>query len=262
MTAAAYIDLVEDPRRTPTPSHLRLPSILAHHPRQTKQNRSARAVASRRPEVADSGFRLERTPPLADIKDGSPVRVSGRCSSRGCDDAEEIGEAFMRVTPESKSVLDTLLSGGAVMDGGVHLGPFDHATQTLLKVVRDNHADLDSLHGEQQAKSLLRAYQDAAKLRADGADSETESERTNISASPSSGLRRQQPAVDSVISAIPSPPRWRLHGLTCCSIYGVAPFGKEFSFPFDGKATLLYGPNGSGKSSLLGAVAWVLTAKR
>lgn len=56
-------------------------------------------------------------------------------------------------------------------------------------------------------------------------------------------------------------PRWRLHHLRCRSIRGVAPFGEEFEFAFDGDSVLIYGPNGTGKSSLVNAIAWVFTGK-
>ncbi len=162
----------------------------------------------------------------------------------------------MELTPESKSILDLLLTGETITDETGCLGPLDDTTRIVLRVLRDDYDRLDATHGEQQAKAFLKDYQDATKPRTVQTYSDALSETPEQTKATS---EVEQAAAVQAIAKIPSPPRWRLHGLTCRSVYGVAPFGEELSFPFDGKATLIYGPNGSGKSSLLGAIAWVLT---
>ncbi len=151
----------------------------------------------------------------------------------------------MHVTPESKSVLDMLSAGQAVTDGTVSLGPFDSTTQILLGVLIDHYDQLHLSHGEQQAQNLLGFYSSAVKSRMEEA-----SARAGGQEEVRATGRGEKACTTAPIAQTETPPRWKLHELICRSIKGVAPYGEELAFPFDGKSTLLYGPNGSGKTRL------------
>jgi hypothetical protein len=69
----------------------------------------------------------------------------------------------MRLTPESKSVLDMLLTGGTVTSASISIGPLDVTTRLLLQVLIDNYDQLFADHGADQAESLLKVYLEALK---------------------------------------------------------------------------------------------------
>jgi len=168
----------------------------------------------------------------------------------------------MRLTPESKSVLDTLLAGGTLTAANISIGPLDETTRLLLQVLINNYDALYGTHGEQQAETLLKAYLRSVKPGTQEARPISEPSQPESNGHTQSTQETHDPETSPDRPAILSfntPPRWRLHELRCRSIKGVAPHGEEFPFSFEGKSNLLFGPNGSGKSSLLGAVVWVLT---
>jgi len=168
----------------------------------------------------------------------------------------------MRLTPESKSILDTLLTGGILSAGNISIGPFDEITRLLLKVLIDNYDTLSTDRGVQQAESLLKFYLNSVKQATNETPPNSETSQPESQKLKETTHKKIEPETSKDVMKIPSfeiPANWRLHELKCRSIKGVAPAGEEFPFSFDGKSILLYGPNGSGKSSLLGAVMWVLT---
>jgi len=168
----------------------------------------------------------------------------------------------MRLTPESKSVLDTLLTGGTLTAANISIGPLDETTRLLLQVLIDNYDALSTTRGGQQAETLLKFYLRSVKEDAQEAQANSKPSQPERQDRTGSTQETHEPEALPDMPTIPSfdtPPMWRLHELKCRSVKGVAPRGEEFSFSFDGKSNLLFGPNGSGKSSLLGAVIWVLT---
>lgn len=168
----------------------------------------------------------------------------------------------MRLTPESKFVLDTLITGGTLTAGNISIGPLDETTRLLLQVIIDNYDSLCGTRGEDRAESLLKAYLLIAKPETEEVPSNSKPLKPDSHVRTESTQEEHEPETLPDMPTIPSfdtPPMWRLHELKCRSIKGVAPSGEEFPFSFDGKSNLLFGPNGSGKSSLLGAVIWVLT---
>lgn len=168
----------------------------------------------------------------------------------------------MRLSPESKSVLDKLLGGEEITAENISVGPLDKTTRLLLRLIMDNYEQLSDTHGAEQAQVLLSAY--LIQLRRDAQQENDNSEPSN-GENPEDLSRDAQIESSRTMKDLPtvpdftSPPAWRLHQLRCRSIKGVAPPGEEFPFSFEGKSNLLFGPNGSGESSLLGAVMWVLT---
>lgn len=169
----------------------------------------------------------------------------------------------MRLTPESKSVLDTLLTGGTLTAANISIGPLDENTQLLLQVLIDNYDALCATRGAQQAEALLTAYLGRVEQETEETTSNSEPSQPQSQNCTESTKETHDSDTSPDVPTIPSfdtPPGWRLHELKCRSIKGVAPAGEEFTFSFDGKSNLLFGPNGSGKSSLLGAVMWILTS--
>lgn len=170
----------------------------------------------------------------------------------------------MHLSPQSKSILDKLLTGGAITAGKITIGPLDQTTQLLLQVVIDNYNQLSTTHGQNQADSLLKCYLTASKAKSDKSPSTSTPADTEDKDKTATAHKAQSPQSSTPLPAIPNfpiPSAWRLHNLKCSSIKGVAPRGEEFPFSFDGKSNLIFGLNGSGKSSLLGAVIWVLTGE-
>ncbi len=170
----------------------------------------------------------------------------------------------MHLSPQSKSVLDTLLTGGVITAGKVTIGPLDQTTQLLLQVVIDNYDQLSTAHGPNQAEALLKSYLTASTPESNKSPPASTSVDIEAKDKTATIHRVKSPQNSTALPAIPnfpSRPAWRLYNLKCSSIKGVAPRGEEFPFSFDGKSNLIFGPNGSGKSSLLGAVIWVLTGE-
>jgi len=165
----------------------------------------------------------------------------------------------MQVTPESKSVLDKLLTGETMTAGEISVGPFDETTQLLLQVIIDYYDALSVSHGEEQAEKLVKAYLSAVEPETKEIGSNSEPSQQESTESTQDMRERETSPELPTIPTLDAPPRWKLYELNCRSIKGVAAPGEEFPFFFDGKSNLLFGPNGSGKSSLLGAVMWVLT---
>jgi len=168
----------------------------------------------------------------------------------------------MQVTPESKSVLDRLLTGETMTAGKISVGPFDETTRRLLKVIIDNYDVLRGTPGAPQVVALLEVY--GRCIKAETQETQTDSELSQAGTehgaeSVEDAHEGETSSEQGTIPGFETPPQWGLHELKCRSIMGIAPRGEEFTFSFEGKSNLLYGPNGSGKSSLLGAVVWGLT---
>lgn len=170
----------------------------------------------------------------------------------------------MHLSPQSKSILDKLLTGGAITADKITIGPLDQTTQLLLQVVIDNYNQLYTTHGQNQVDALLKCYLTASKAKSDKSPPASTPADTEDKDKTATAHKAQSPQSSTPLPAIPNfptPSAWRLYNLKCISIKGVAPRGEEFPFSFDGKSNLIFGPNGSGKSSLLGAVIWVLTGE-
>jgi len=172
----------------------------------------------------------------------------------------------MSVSPQAKSVLDRLHAGDTVSSSVVTLGPLDVPTRRLLRVLIDEQHDLVNRRGADQATSLRRLYAAERNAGAPGEADHDAGASENADA-PSIDDEAVASAVtdESAAMFIRGPrevqPEWRLWGVTCQSIRGVAPAGEVVPFSFDARSTLIFGPNGSGKSSLLGAIVWVLTGR-
>lgn len=83
----------------------------------------------------------------------------------------------MRLSPESKSVLDKLLGGGEIAAQNVSVGPLDKTTRLLLWIIIDNYEQLSNAHGAGQAEALLDAY--LTQLRLDAHQAVNNSEPSN-----------------------------------------------------------------------------------
>jgi len=174
----------------------------------------------------------------------------------------------MSISPQAKSVLDRLQAGETVSSssGAVTLGPLDEPASLLLRVLTDHQRDLQQRTGADQAAALRRLYA-SEKEAATAAEAEHDAAAPAKVDEPGIGDEADDSTVLDESAGIPTQApaavrsEWRLWSVVCQSIRGVAPAGEEFSFPFEGRSTLIFGPNGSGKSSLLGAIVWVLTGR-
>jgi len=168
----------------------------------------------------------------------------------------------MRLTPESKSVLDKLLAGDTLRAGRISVGGLDESSRLLLQILIEDYDSLSGKHGADQAETLVGLYLANVKRKREITRRGSETLQEETQGHGESSEERDEGTSSRGVRAIPkfhTPTGWRLHKLKCRSIRGVAPQSEEFEFPFDGKSNLIFGPNGSGKSSLLGAVVWVLT---
>jgi len=174
----------------------------------------------------------------------------------------------MSVSPQAQSVLDRLEAGECVSatSGAVTLGPLDEPTRLLLRVLMAHRRDLDQRKGGDQAEALRKFYA-SEKKACTPSETERDAAAFGEAKEPDIGDEATAPGELDESAGIATPPprpvrsEWRLWGVTCQSIRGVAPAGEILSFPFEGQSTLIFGPNGSGKSSLLGAIVWVLTGR-
>ncbi len=162
----------------------------------------------------------------------------------------------MKLSPQSDAVVKKLSEGSTIQSGEIRIGPLDELTRAVLDVLVNNFDDISRRTGEDQARAVRgRVVTTTAAIHA----SKQASQRSQTTG----GLPPNQDthASDTLPANVSEPPKWKLLGLRCESIRGVAPPGELFSFEFHGESNLIYGPNGSGKSSLLSAVLWCLTGE-
>lgn len=133
----------------------------------------------------------------------------------------------------SDGAINAWLAGEQLVCGAVTLEPLTPEARRLLRALVAVQADLDGKKGAEQVAAVRAAYNTASDAVGTPASTATTHATT--------------------------PPRWRLHRLRGSSIRGLAPYGEEFLFHFDGDSTFIYGPNGTGKSSLMNALGWTLT---
>jgi energy-coupling factor transporter ATP-binding protein EcfA2/SOS-response transcriptional repressor LexA len=148
-------------------------------------------------------------------------------------------ENTVNLSPESERIIRSILSGKKVSIGKSAVGPYSSEVRSILQVLISQYEKLEGASGMPQADQLLAIWKDrgVTVCRENVDDGATDDKRQVV--------KRE----------------WKLESLRCSSIRGIAPYGEESEYPFEGKSNLIFGPNGSGKSSLLGAVIWVLTGK-
>lgn len=154
----------------------------------------------------------------------------------------------MKLSPQSEEIINKLLNGEKVNSGDLTIGPLDPNDAICLEILLENNNEMNELTGADRARKFLEHYKsNLAKIKKEQAENGRDKKLSSVNSA------KILPIKSSNLHG------WRIVELQASSYRGLAPFGTQVVFPFEGKSNLIFGTNGSGKSSLIGALIWVFT---